>query len=1518
MSDHITLRNVKGEPLTYTEADRNFSSYFQSASVLGSDLVLHYPSTSLAPSGTFITVPIVPFPYTGSAIISGSLEVTGSTSFNGLVKQTGFGDSTFFGEGAGTSDDKTDNGNTAFGYNALTNTTSGIKNTAIGTEALTSNTTGYGNVAVGNKTLSSLVNGTGNIAFGQNAAVNLVSGNNNIVLGLDALSQGNVASENVSIGGDSLKLLNSGTENTAVGYNSGQNLISASQGNVVIGNNAGPSTPTQESNKLYISNTSGSPLIGGDFLNKEVNISASLHLSGGLYVTSSHVSFEALTGSFGRPLSSSGYILTYDTGSGAVSWFSTSSLAGFPFTGSARITGSLDTTGSVEFTGSFGVIGKTELSGALEVTSSFINFIDLSGSFGRPLSSSGYILAYDTGSGAVSWFSTSSLAGFPFTGSARITGSLDTTGSVEFTGSLDVDGDTKITGSVDVTGSMNVDGDTKITGSFSTTGSFINFVDLSGSFGRPVSSSGYLLTYDTGSGTVSWFSTSSLASFPYSGSARITGSLDTTGSVEFTGSFDVDGDTKITGSVDITGSLEVDGNTKLTGSLSTTGSFINFVGLSGSFGRPVSSSGYILSYDTGSGTVSWFSTSSLSGFPFTGSARITGSLDTTGSVKFTGSLDIDGDTKLTGSLSTTGSFINFVGLSGSFGRPVSSSGYVLAYDTGSGTVSWFSTSSLGSGFPYTGSARITGSLDTTGSVGFTGSLEVIGLTTLKGLVYQQNLGGSTYFGDRAGETDNGAGHYNTGIGQQALSNIDYGGENVAIGVTAGREITTGEGNVAVGGVTLLNLTTGNYNTALGNRALFTNTTGTRNIAIGQRALYDINPGNNNTAIGTEAGVLVTGNSSGNVFIGNQAGPISPETISNKLYISNEYGTPLIGGDFSTHQVEMSASLHVTGGLYVTSSDVYFRGLTGSFGNPFSSSGYILSYDTASGAISWFSTSSLSGFPYTGSARITGSLDTTGSVEFTGSLTVTGSANIAGKISVTGLGGSTLIGYKAGENDDLSFNYNTAIGHQALQNATVASNNTAIGPFSLNGLIEGERNTAIGLTSAAALTSGSRNISIGTRALNTLTGGSNNTAIGHEAGANANSDSSNNVFLGEKSGPSTSTTINDELYISNNVGTPLIGGNFSDSYVNINGDLGVSGALSVTSSFVNFVDLTGSFGRPLSSSGYILAYDTGSGAISWFSTSSLSGFPYTGSARITGSLDTTGSLEISGSVDVIGNTKLTGSLLTTGSFINFVDLSGSFGRPVSSSGYLLTYDTGSGTVSWFSTSSLAGFPFTGSARITGSLDTTGSVSFTGSLESVGITKITGSLSTTGSFINFVDLSGSFGRPVSSSGYLLTYDTGSGTVSWFSTSSLAGFPFTGSARITGSLDTTGSVSFTGSFEVVGNAEISGSITQGSGSSSVIELVKSMTVTSGSTDISPIITPDYYSGLDLLYTAKSSSVLTTGKVLGTFFNQSGSVTQYDNGHTFGNAEIDFFIRGTGTDYVLYAQTPGTYEIKYKLVIL
>ena len=133
-----------------------------------------------------------------------------------------------------TSPDETfPNFNTAAGFEALLNLTTGISNTAYGVRALRantiggsnlgiggfaliSNTDGNSNTAVGNNAMFSNLHGSSNMALGQGALRNNVSGNNNVAMGAQALA-GNTVSEIVGVGFQALKANTIGTNNTAIG-----------------------------------------------------------------------------------------------------------------------------------------------------------------------------------------------------------------------------------------------------------------------------------------------------------------------------------------------------------------------------------------------------------------------------------------------------------------------------------------------------------------------------------------------------------------------------------------------------------------------------------------------------------------------------------------------------------------------------------------------------------------------------------------------------------------------------------------------------------------------------------------------------------------------------------------------------------------------------------------------------------------------------------------------------------------------------------------------------------------------------------------------------------------------------------------------------------------------------------------------------------------------------------------------------------------------------------------------------
>lgn len=168
----------------------------------------------------------------------------------------------------------------------------------------------------------------------------------------------------------------------------------------------------------------------------------------------------------------------------------------------------------------------------------------------------------------------------------------------------------------------------------------------------------------------------------------------------------------------------------------------------------------------------------------------------------------------------------------------------------------------------------------------------------------------TSIGAQAGQGGNSSGEC-TFIGYRAGANSNT-WHNTFVGAGAG-ETSTGAGNLAFGAWALRNSGAGKNNIAIGSNA-GQNATGSYNINVGANAGENGNAGIGNTYIGYAAGVNNSGDN--NLFLGSWAGYNLSSGVSNKLYIDNlgnpesfndyttvsDVNTPLIYGDFTTHQV----------------------------------------------------------------------------------------------------------------------------------------------------------------------------------------------------------------------------------------------------------------------------------------------------------------------------------------------------------------------------------------------------------------------------------------------------------------------------------------------------------------------------------------------------------------------------------------------------------------------------------------
>jgi len=104
------------------------------------------------------------------------------------------------------------------------------------------------------------------------------------------------------------------------------------------------------------------------------------------------------------------------------------------------------------------------------------------------------------------------------------------------------------------------------------------------------------------------------------------------------------------------------------------------------------------------------------------------------------------------------------------------------------------------------------------------------------LLFQRNLGGSTYLGDKSGVEDTfvgeGSGNFNVGIGFESLGKF-ISGANPVTGVASAGE------NIALGYRALKNTTTATNNIAIGADSLNANTSGYNNVAISKNALGSV-------------------------------------------------------------------------------------------------------------------------------------------------------------------------------------------------------------------------------------------------------------------------------------------------------------------------------------------------------------------------------------------------------------------------------------------------------------------------------------------------------------------------------------------------------------------------------------------------------------------------------------------------------------------------------------------------------
>jgi len=150
--------------------------------------------------------------------------------------------------------------NTAIGFEALSNDTTGVQNTAIGASALFSNTIGSFNTALGYAALSNLILGVDNTAIGGSALTSITNGSQNTAVGYQALFSNIKGSFNTAVGDFALQK-NKANNNTATGLAAlGSNVTgfnNAANGSGALGLNTTGNSNTADGYQALVNNTTG-------------------------------------------------------------------------------------------------------------------------------------------------------------------------------------------------------------------------------------------------------------------------------------------------------------------------------------------------------------------------------------------------------------------------------------------------------------------------------------------------------------------------------------------------------------------------------------------------------------------------------------------------------------------------------------------------------------------------------------------------------------------------------------------------------------------------------------------------------------------------------------------------------------------------------------------------------------------------------------------------------------------------------------------------------------------------------------------------------------------------------------------------------------------------------------------------------------------------------------------------------------------------------------------------------------
>lgn len=189
----------------------------------------------------------------------------------GEVMNTGLGN-VFLGEAAGGSVTNGQN-NVFVGLEAGMTTINRTGMTALGYRAGGSCIGGHFNVYIGYYAGRTSGSSTSSVYIGESAGI-LATGNDNCIIGSKAADVATTMSGSVILGTDALGAgVCTSADNTIIGTGAGNSLISGGS-NVLLGHDAGAQLTTQ-ANRLVIANSNTiTPLLGGEFDNKNLGINS--------------------------------------------------------------------------------------------------------------------------------------------------------------------------------------------------------------------------------------------------------------------------------------------------------------------------------------------------------------------------------------------------------------------------------------------------------------------------------------------------------------------------------------------------------------------------------------------------------------------------------------------------------------------------------------------------------------------------------------------------------------------------------------------------------------------------------------------------------------------------------------------------------------------------------------------------------------------------------------------------------------------------------------------------------------------------------------------------------------------------------------------------------------------------------------------------------------------------------------------------------------------------------------------